>query len=106
MRAMPMRSQLLFFAGTFFVFLPTGLLTDVAKLGATSAGRLGLSCLIAGATAVAYVVVARFGAGWMALLAPIHFFGVAALDRWLGPLGAELTDAALRARLGLDVGLT
>ena len=106
LRAMPLRSQLLFFAGTFFVFLPTGLLTDVAKLGATPAGRLALSSLIAGGTAVAYVVVARFGTGWMAVLAPIHFFGVAALDRWLGPLGPELVEDALRARLGLNVGLT
>ena len=103
---MPLRSQLLFFAGTFFVFLPTGLLTDVSKLGATSASRLALSSLIAGGTAVAYVVVARYGAGWMAVLAPIHFSGVAALDKWLGPLGPELAEDALRARLGLDVGLT
>ena len=63
MRSMPLRSQLLFFAGTFFVFLPTGLLTDVAKLGATPVGRLVLSCVIAGGTAVAYTAVARFGAG-------------------------------------------
>ncbi|MEO5819088.1 MAG: hypothetical protein ABIT71_01170 [Vicinamibacteraceae bacterium] len=82
MRALPLRSQLLFFAGTFFVFLPTGLLTDVAKLGATPVGRLVLSSIIAGSTAVAYTAVARFGAGWMAVLAPFHFFGVAGLDRW------------------------
>ncbi len=103
---MPVRSQLLFFAGTFFVFLTTGLLTDVAKLGATPAGRLVLSCIVAGGTAVAYVAVARFGAGWMAVLAPIHILGVLAMDRWLGPLGAELAGAALKDRLGLDVAVT
>jgi hypothetical protein len=106
LRSMPLRSQLLFFAGTFFVFLPTALLTDVAKLGATPVGRLTLSCVIAGGTAVAYTAVARFGAGWMAVLAPIHFFGVSALERWLGPLGPELIGPALKDRLGVDVAVT
>jgi serine phosphatase RsbU (regulator of sigma subunit) len=106
MRTMPLRSQLLFFAGTFFVFLPTGLLTDVTAQGATPVGRLVLSSVIAGGTAVAYTVVARYGAGWMAVLAPVHFFAVASLDRWLGPLGPELAGDVLKARLGLDVGFT
>ena len=103
---MPLRSQLLFFAGTFFVFLPTGLLTDVTALGATPVGRLVISSVIAGGTAVVYVVVARFGAHWMAVLAPFHFFGMAALNRWLEPLGPELAGPILQARLGLDVGFT
>ena len=106
LRTMPVHSQVLFFAGTFFVFLPTGLLTDAAKLGATPVGRLVLNSLIAGGIAVAYSAVARVGVGWMAVLAPFHFFGVAALDRWLGPLGPELAGDVLRARLGLDVGFT
>ena len=80
LRTTPIRLQLLFFAGTFFVFLPTGLLTDVSELGATPPGRLVLACVIAGGTAVAYTVVARFGAIWMAVLAPFHVFGLAALD--------------------------
>ena len=54
MRSMPLKAQLLFYAGTFFVFLPTGLLTDVSELGATPVGRLVLASVIAGATAVAY----------------------------------------------------
>jgi serine phosphatase RsbU (regulator of sigma subunit) len=107
LRTTPIRVQLLFFAGTFFVFLPTGLLTDVAELGATPPGRLALASVIAGATAVAYTVVARYGAIWMAVLAPFHVFGLAALNRFVEPLGPRLTEeAALRARLGLDVGLT
>ena len=106
MRTMPVRSQLLFFAGTFFVFLPTGVLTDVTALGATPVGRLVLSSVIAGGTAVVYTVVARFGAGWMAVLAPIHFFGLAALNRSLEPLGPALAGDLLQARLGLDVGFT
>ena len=106
MRTTPLRSQLLFFAGTFFVFLPTGLLTDVAELGATPLGRLVLACVIGGGTAVAYTVVARFGAIWMAVLAPFHVLGLAALDGVVQPLGAPLTGEALRARLGLDVLFT
>jgi serine phosphatase RsbU (regulator of sigma subunit) len=107
LRGLPLRSQLLFFAGTFFVFLPTGLLTDAAELGATPPGRLVLASLIAGATAVAYTVVARFGAIWMAALVPFHVIGLKALGWVVEPLGDPLRDEqALRARLGLDVGLT
>jgi serine phosphatase RsbU (regulator of sigma subunit) len=106
MRSTPIRSQLLFFAGTFFVFLPTGLLTDVSELGATPPGRLVLASVIAGGTAVAYTVVARFGAIWMAVLAPFHVLGLAALDGVVEPLGRPLTGEALRARLGLDVLFT
>jgi serine phosphatase RsbU (regulator of sigma subunit) len=52
-------------------------------------------------------VVARFGTIWMAVLAPFHVVGLAALNRVVEPLGQPLTEeAALRARLGLDVGLT
>ena len=107
MRSTPLRLQLVFFAGTFFVFLPTGLLTDVAELGATPPGRLVLASVIAGATAVAYTVVARYGAIWMAVLAPFHVFGLFALQWVVEPLGPPLREeTALRARLGLDVGLT
>jgi serine phosphatase RsbU (regulator of sigma subunit) len=104
---MPLRSQLLFFGGTFFVFLPTGLLTDVSELGATPPGRLILASVLGGATAVAYTAVARFGAVWMAVLAPFHVLGLAALNGVVEPLGDPLlTEDPLRARLGLDVGVT
>jgi serine phosphatase RsbU (regulator of sigma subunit) len=107
MRTTPLRFQLLFFAGTFFVFLPTGLLTDVSELGATPPGRLVLASVIAGGTAVAYTAVARFGAIWMAVLAPFHVLGLAAMNGVVEPLGPPLTEqAALRARLGLDVLFT
>jgi sigma-B regulation protein RsbU (phosphoserine phosphatase) len=106
LRAMPLRSQLLFFAGTFFVFLPTGLLTDVSGLGATPPVRLIGSSIIAGGTAVLYSFVARYGAHWMAVLALFHVFGMAALNRWLGPLGPTLAGDVLQQRLGLDVGFT
>jgi hypothetical protein len=106
LRGMPLGAQLLFFGGTFLVFLPTGLLTDVSELGATPVGRLALASAIAGATAVAYIVVARYGAIWMAVLAPFHVWGLAALNRVVEPLGPPLTGDALKARLGIDVGLT
>jgi serine phosphatase RsbU (regulator of sigma subunit) len=106
LRTTPIRLQLLFFAGAFFVFMPTGLLTDVAELGAMPPGRLVLACAIGGATAVAYTVVARYGAIWMAVLAPFHVFGLAALDGVVEPLGLPLTGEALKARLGLDVLFT
>jgi len=106
LRGMPLRLQLLFFAGTFFVFLPTGLLTDVSEVGATPPGRLLLASVIAGGTAVGYVAVARFGAVWMAVLAPFHVAGLAALNRVVEPLGPPLTGEVLRGRLGIDVGLT
>ena len=107
LRDMPLSAQLLFYGGTFFVFVPTGLLTDVSELGATPVGRLALASAIAGATAVAYTVVARYGTIWMAVLAPFHVLGLAALNRVVEPLGPPLREeAALRARLGIDVGLT
>jgi sigma-B regulation protein RsbU (phosphoserine phosphatase) len=41
------------------------------------------------------------------VLAPFHVFGLAALNGIVEPLGPPLTEeSALRARLGLDVGLT
>jgi serine phosphatase RsbU (regulator of sigma subunit) len=106
LRATPIRLQLLFFAGTFFVFLPTGLLTDVSELGATPPGRLLLASVIAGGTAVAYTVAARFGTIWMAVLAPFHVLGLWALNGVVEPLGTPLIGDALRARLGLDVLFT
>jgi serine phosphatase RsbU (regulator of sigma subunit) len=106
LRTTPIRAQLLFFAGTFFVFLPTGLLTDVSELGATPPGRLVLASVIAGGTAVAYTVAARFGTIWMAVLAPFHVLGLAALNGVVEPLGPPLAKEALKARLGLDVLFT
>ena len=106
MRTMPVRSQLLFFTATFFIFMPGGLLTDVPALGATPIPRLVISTVIAGATSVAYVLVARYGAQWMAVLAPFHIFGVNWLNGHMQPMGPMLAGAPLQARLGADVGLS
>ena len=103
---MPVRSQILFFTATFFIFMPSGLLTDVPELGATPVTRLAISSVIAGITAVAYVMVARFGAQWMAVLAPIHIVGLSTINTHLQPMGAALAAPELQARLGADVGLS
>jgi serine phosphatase RsbU (regulator of sigma subunit) len=81
-------------------------LTDVSELGATPVGRLVVASVIGGAIAVAYTVAARYGTIWMAVLAPFHIFGLGALNSILEPLGRPLIGDALKARLGLDVGLT
>jgi hypothetical protein len=103
---MPVRSQLIFFIGTFLLFLPTGLLTDVSALGATPIPRLIASSVVAGAATVAYVLVARYSRRWIAALIPLHVVGTIALNRALGPLGPPLVDHALRERLGADVGIS
>jgi serine phosphatase RsbU (regulator of sigma subunit) len=103
---MPVRSQLLFFTATFFIFLPGGLLTDVPALGATPVPRLVISTVLSGLTSVAYVLVARYGAQWMAVLAPIHILGVNWLNQHMQPLGPALAGAELKARLGADVGFS
>ena len=77
MRTMPLRSQLLFFAGTFFLFMPTGLLTDVAAMGATPIGRLVASSLLAGGATIVYVIVARYSRRLIAVVIPIHMSTIA-----------------------------
>jgi hypothetical protein len=106
LRTMPVRSQLLFFAGTFFLFLPTGLLTDVSALGATPVPRLIASSVVAGAATIAYVLVARYSRRWIAALIPVHVLISLALNRALGPLGPPLVEHALQSRLGADVGIS
>ena len=103
MRTMPVRSQLLFFIGTFFLFVPTGLLTDVSAMGRTPVPQLIASTLIAGGATIAYVLVARHRQSWIPLLLVVHIGGMALLNRAFGPLGPQLDYEALRGRLGIDV---
>ena len=95
MRTMPVRSQLLFFIGTFFLFVPTGLLTDVSAMGRTPVPRLIASTLIAGGATIAYVLVARHRQSWIPLLLVVHIGGMTLLNRVLGPLGPQLDYEAL-----------
>jgi len=106
MRTMPLRSQLLFFAGTFFLFMPTGLLTDVAAMGATPIGRLVASSLLAGGATIVYVIVARYSRRLIAVVIPIHMLVAWVLDHILGPIGAPLAGHALQSRLNADVGIS
>jgi len=103
MRTMPVRSQVLFFVGTFFLFVPTGLLTDVSAMGRTPVLRLAVSTLIAGGATIAYVLVARHRQSWIPLLLVVHIGGMTLLNRLLGPLGPQLSYDALQSRLGIDV---
>jgi sigma-B regulation protein RsbU (phosphoserine phosphatase) len=100
---MSVRSQLLFFAGTFCLFMPTGLLTDVAAMGRTPVPRLIASSVLAGLATVAYVLVARFDRRLILLLLPAHV-GLSTLLNWsLGEMGPPLAGQALQSRLSVDV---
>jgi sigma-B regulation protein RsbU (phosphoserine phosphatase) len=103
MRTMPVRSQLLFFIGTFFLFVPTGLLTDVSAMGRTPVLQLTVLTLIAGGATIAYVLVARYRQSWIPLLLVVHIGGTALMNRAFGPFGPPLGYDALKARLGIDV---
>lgn len=106
LRTMPARSQILFFVGTFFLFLPTGLLQDVGALGRMPTAQLVVSSILAGIATPIYVVAARQGGRWIPLIILAHIGGWMLLTRALGPPGPELSHEALRARLGADVGIS
>jgi serine phosphatase RsbU (regulator of sigma subunit) len=106
LRTMPVRSQLLFFIGTFFLFLPTGLLTDVSALGRTPVARLVASSVLAGGVTIVYILVARYSRKWWTAAIPIHIAASMALNRALGPLGPPLVGHALQERLSADVGIS
>jgi serine phosphatase RsbU (regulator of sigma subunit) len=103
---MSLRSQLLFFTGTFFLFLPTGLLTDVAALGATPVPRLIATSVLAGLVTIAYVLVARVDRRLIMLLVPVHIAAFMLLNRTLGEIGPPLAGESLKSRLGADVGIS
>jgi serine phosphatase RsbU (regulator of sigma subunit) len=102
-RSVPTSSNLIFLAGVFVMFVPAGLLSDIAVLGASPPSRLVITALLSGSLAVAYVLVIRHRPRWLALLIVIHVVVVAQGDRIAGRTGAPLAGEALRARLTLDV---
>jgi serine phosphatase RsbU (regulator of sigma subunit) len=97
------RSYVLFLAGVFFTFLPAGLLTDIARLGANDPLRLTVNALFSGGVAVAYVLVVRHRPRLLVVLVALQIFFALEFDRLFGPPGAPLEGAALRARLVTDV---
>jgi phosphoserine phosphatase RsbU/P len=92
-----------FLIGVFFTFLPTGLLTDIPRLGADSAARLTAISVLAGAFAVAYVLVVHWRPKFLLLLIPLHVALAMEFDRVVGPVGVPLTGEALHARLLVDM---
>lgn len=105
MHTMPVRSQVLFFIGTFFLFAPTGLLTDVSALGGTPVPLLVVSSVVAGLATIVYVLVGRRNRKWIPVVILVHILVMGAMTRFLGPMGPPLVDEALRIRLGVDVAI-
>src|SRR5882672_7308037 len=102
-KSMSPRSYALFLTGVFFTFLPAGLLTDIARLGANGPIRLAANALLAGAVAVVYVLVVHRLPRLFPLLVALHIAVALKGDRLVGPVGSPLNGAALRARLLADV---
>lgn len=102
---MSRRSYGLFLAGVFFTFLPAGLLTDIARLGANGPIRLVANGLFAGGIAVAYVVVVWHRPRLLAVLVALHIAFAIEFDGIFGPPGPPLAGEALRARLLADVNV-
>jgi phosphoserine phosphatase RsbU/P len=102
-KAMSRRSYILFLAGVFFTFLPAGLLTDIARLGANDLTRLTVNALFSGGVAVAYVLVVRHRPRLLVLLVALQIVFTLEFDRLFGPPGPPLDGAALQARLVADV---
>ena len=102
---MSRRSYALFLAGVFFTFLPAGLLTDIARLGANGPVRLVANGVFAGGVAVVYILVVRQWPRVLPVLVALHVLSGIEFDRIVGPLGPPLAGAALKARLVADVNL-
>lgn len=100
---MSRRSYALFLAGVFFTFVPTGLLADIARLGANGPIRLAAAALYAGAIAVTYVLVVGRRPRFVPVLVALHIISAIEFDRLFGAAGPTLAGEALRARLLADV---
>jgi hypothetical protein len=104
-RGVPARSHLFFLVGVFFLFVTSGLLTDVSRLGANSPARLMASSISAGGLAVAYVASVQTWRRYVPVVIGVHFGWLLAFDRLFGPMGPPLAGSALRFRLSVDVSL-
>lgn len=100
---MSRRSYVLFLAGVFFTFVPAGLLTDIARLGANGPLRLAANGLFAGGVAVAYVLIVRHWPRLLPVLVVLQVVFTIESNRIVGPLGPPLAGEALKARLVADV---
>ena len=102
-QAMPPRSHALFLVGVFFMFLASGVLADIPRMGGTGPVQFAANALFAGGIAVGYVVALRQGLRWLAAVMALHLLIASQFDRIFGPPGAPLSGDALQARLLLDV---
>jgi len=83
------------------MFLSTGLLADISRLGSDPPPRLVMEMVFSGAIAVAYVLVAR-RPRWLPVLVILHIGLSMAMTRFAGPRTAPLTGMALVARIHAD----
>src|SRR5215831_12213444 len=102
-KSMSRSSHAAFLTGVFFTFLPTGLLTDIPRLGADSPTRLAAISVLSGAMAVAYVLVANWRPKFVLLVMAFHIAVAMKFDAAVGPVGLPLTGEALHARLLVDI---
>src|SRR5262245_55964632 len=101
--SMSRSSYIAFLIGVFFTFLPTGLLSDIPRLGADSPARLAAISVLSGAVAVAYVLVVHRWRKFLIVLVALHIVLAMKAERILGPLGPPLTGDALHTRLLFDI---
>src|SRR5262245_25749430 len=102
-KSMSRSSYAAFLIGVFFTFLPTGLLTDIPRLGADSPPRLAAISVLSGTLAVAYVLVVHWRPKFLWLLVAFHIALAMEFDRILGPVGPPLMGEALHTRLLVDI---
>jgi serine phosphatase RsbU (regulator of sigma subunit) len=100
-RSVPRVSYAAFLAGVFLMFLPIGLLGDIARLGAAPPERLAGEMILSGGLAVAYVLVSR-RPRWFPVLIAFHILITWKFDWFVPPRTTALTGEALRARLQAD----
>src|SRR5881396_512608 len=95
-KSTPRVSSAIFLSGVFFMFLPVGLLGDIAHLGADPPSRVAANILFSGGIAAVYVLVAR-RPRWMPVLIVFHVVLQTQFDRFTGARGAPLAGDALQA---------
>jgi len=103
-KSLPLPSYLMFLLGVFFIFMPTGLLTDIVNNGFNPPLRLLESALLSGGLSVLYLVVAN-RPKWFPLLITGHILVVSQFDRLTPAPTAPLVGEALQSRLRVDTSI-
>jgi len=100
-KSIPSGSYVIFLFGVFFMFLPTGLLGDIAGQGNNPPVRLMLSLLLSGTISVTYIIVSN-RPKWFPVLIAAHILVISQFDRMVPALTGSMTGDALHARLRID----